>query len=209
MPILFQDDFESGDTSKWNTISGSPTVQSTVKHHGNYALQVSTIGGEDIYVRKNVSVGDTIFARCYVQWDSLDAGANTRCLFLYVDGTPKMILQAFSTGWEIYNGIGWQARIVETVNANQWYCLEFKYVTSTTVGECVFFVDDQKKAEYTGLNTGSSNINNVRIGTSLSAAKANTMYADDAIIADTFIGKNEIGDGKARLLKPSSHGAVY
>lgn len=46
MAITSHDGFETGDFGAWATVVGSPTVQSTIKKTGTYAMRCDTTGGQ-------------------------------------------------------------------------------------------------------------------------------------------------------------------
>jgi len=48
--VLFSDDFETGNLSKWNDRNGNPTVSTTYKHSGNYACRGQYSFYEPVYV---------------------------------------------------------------------------------------------------------------------------------------------------------------
>ena len=59
---LFEDGFESGDTTAWSGVSGYPAVQTAIKHDGTYAMQ-TTVSGRTCYLNVDET---TVNMRAYL-----------------------------------------------------------------------------------------------------------------------------------------------
>jgi hypothetical protein len=137
-PTLFSDGFESGDFSAWTGTTGTPTVSTTRKHHGDYALFVDA--QESVYY--DFTATNTMFGRCYVNFNAFPAsdayhvgvlgfdlaGVHGFPLVAGVEQDPadsvdKWYLKDSGRGSKVYG---------TTPNLNQWYCLELEFVKGGT-----------------------------------------------------------------------------
>jgi hypothetical protein len=212
---LFSDGFESGDFSAWTGtstgsgagISGTMSVQSTIKHHGTYAAKSYLPENSDAWATcyKNFATSYSImYARAYIQFDALPSSGQHRqispCImdvnaayhlssvFLFNDnGNYKWELR-YKTN-TVNENIANSA--AETINANQWYCIEsyFKGANDGT-GEVKLWVDGVLKISVTGLNNGNVLAERLETGgwQNGSVYPAVNIYIDCVVVADTYIG---------------------
>lgn len=133
----------AGDFSAWTGTSGSPTVQTSIKHHGNNAASVTVdAGGWSAYFWKDVTSGDSLYARMYFRFSRLPASGEEYDRLMMVYGAGD----GFG-GVEVrvnYDDADGFARLMARNNyfgtivdgpqvyADTWYCVETLNVKSGT-----------------------------------------------------------------------------
>ena len=128
---IFEDGFESGDTSAWDGINGNPEVVSDQSHHGSYAMRANTTRE---YIYKNFTMKQLIHTRLYVYWNSSLPGSGARWYFItYFNESTQMCNLALT-----YNGSSYHFRMYDntsghaynssaiTIAANEWHAVELK-----------------------------------------------------------------------------------
>jgi len=124
---IFSDGFESGDFTAWTSTFGAPTVQSTTKHHGTYA----------VYLNGNEGCSKTIlttaigYIRAYYYCDTLPGtGGKTVNLLMLTNAAYSYYVtcRINNNVFDLYlneNGVTTTASSGITASADTWYCLEF------------------------------------------------------------------------------------
>lgn len=186
---IFSDGFESGtilttDTppGAWTGILGVPTVQSSVKHHGTYAMQA--VGTTDIYAYQTFAAQTLLYVRFYVQWTSLSATSGTRPIRMMGGGTPIAVVLVESDRfslWDVYYNIfeDWAT----TVNPNQWYCIEVSYKKAAS-GWFILYVDGVARFTKYADTSGGQSADTIRVGLTEFSAYSTTVYVDCVVVAD-------------------------
>jgi len=200
---LFADGFETGNFNAWDGTVGSPTVQSTVKHHGTYAMQTPSAGGDN-NAYKNYGAGyTTVFARIYWMFTSTPTATYQALSFLAFEknGTrfARVSFRSGSPATNLYIRLSYYAGGTEytadwqnnALTANTWYCIELKIVRAAA-GEYRVWVDGTERIAVTNQdNTAQGvDIDQVRVG---GIPYPNTdnfgnYRIDCVVVADTYIG---------------------
>jgi hypothetical protein len=190
--VLFSDGFESGNFSAWTSTNGAPTVQSTTKYHGTYAMCINA--AED--ARKTLaSAYSDVYLRGYVRFATLPAIGKSYRFFvimasdwsehvnvgIYTDGSgnSRWVMSTPGYSWEI---------VGDNVNANQWYCVEIRRKVGAGNGVSALWID--------GANVFSASDDTIAVNAQVfivGAIWANggptiDLYHDCIVIADAYIG---------------------
>jgi len=193
--VIFEDGFESGDFSAWTGTSGTPSVQSTVKHHGTYAA------GFDAYPEYcyyNYTDQTTAHERIYFQITALPPLSGNLVTVLRIDnitGGWLVCVEVYNSAGIVYiavyrwlNGAGGRVVSSATVSVNIWYCLEVKAVIDTAGGYEVW-LDGTSIISLSGDTTGRGNANQIRTGRVYqSGTWTFFVYVDCVVVADVYIG---------------------
>jgi hypothetical protein len=145
---IFQDDFESGDFNAWSWNTSSVTVQSSIKHHGTYAM--SYTGAANVFVAKDLGTTySTLYIREYVYVQSFPDVWNPFSVLCTLDasyGTGASVGVYNDGGTQKFAVFGPSSNAVSsiTASANTWYCLELKRVSGTGSGQLVLYVNGQQ-----------------------------------------------------------------
>jgi hypothetical protein len=214
MPRIFEDGFESGDTTAFDGVdlsNATAEVVDTKAFKGKYSLKcVMPATGDNANARvvKNISK-DEVYVRAYF-WierqmppDNDDRYALIR--IIEASGNYAATFQIYKTGgvprWKITGKAttGFAAgKLGSAVPTEpQWICLE-AHVRRGTDGLMELYVNGVKDIEYTGDASGIETLTQVQVGI---AAKSGTtsappapssydleIYTDDMVIADEYIG---------------------
>jgi hypothetical protein len=207
MTTIFSDVFESNDFTAWtatvNANGGTIAVQSTVKHHGDYAQAVTVADASpNAYGASYIIFGSsytTIYGRSVHQWSAFPitngkfhcakfkntANGDTATWGLLKDADGH-------TAWFIYNAATTTYYTYEEViNIDTQYTLEAKVVISATVGELRLYRNGTEIITQTGLNTGATAIQRFYTGLFNAVSgdtPAGTFYTDCVVVADAYIG---------------------
>jgi len=205
---IFSDGFESGDFSAWTGINygngGSVSVVTSPVHHGTYAE--GAIQGEiDAWAVAYKNFGTTysiIYARNYVQLSSLpSSGVRLQISPVIFEGSAAAHVLV---GAYIYNDAGtlkwdllYRTDSVEenhaysttpTINANQWYCVEVKFVQGNGNGQVGLYIDGNLVISVTGLTNNAYSAGRLEAGVYSSSNTNITVYVDCVVVADAYIG---------------------
>jgi hypothetical protein len=178
---IFSDGFESAGFSAWTSTVGSPTIQTTITHHGSYAMQTDTTNNE--WVRKD-ALTNFKNVRLYIYFASLPTTGN-KLNFLDTWGSPsEIVVGVKNDGGTLKWGITYpteQYAALPSPKTGVWYCVEL----AVSVGSNVkVYVDG---VEVISRNGAYSAFNNLFVG-AFSKAEALTNYADCIVVADSYIG---------------------
>jgi hypothetical protein len=199
---LFSDGFESGNFSAWTGTStnqgGQPTVQSTTKHHGSYAMQATlTQTGFYAHAYKDVASGNTFYARAYVRFNKIPVSGESYdeiiSMYRISDGYGGLIIRIVSDGaggakfraFNNYYGtiVDGSAAVVDT-----WYCVETLNLQSGTLR---WWIDG---VEQSTVGNGAVPMDRFRVGfTHNGGSNATTMQIDCCVVADAYIGPEAAG----------------
>jgi hypothetical protein len=217
-----ENDIAAGSTM-WTTLSGSPTVSTTQKHSGTYALNVATAGATG-YVQRNHAANvtsGTLFVRLYLYITSLPTGTNTAIWRVLNSGaavSTSLHLNMAGT-LAIRNDITTTVDTTSTtLSTGTWYRIELRLLLSDTVGQIegrLYLGDSASVTETWGIgnftdgngtneDTLSTNVLQHRFGLLVSTTA--NIYIDDIAI-NTDGGSLQTtwpGPGSIMLLTPDS-----
>lgn len=234
--FIFRDGFQTGDYSRWTgaliSANNICVVESLHPYHGSYNLKAvrTTTGAANVAeVYKTFNEMSTIFARFYLQMGQLPAvgdGWNFAYLRPVLDTSAWRCLcgiknDAGTLKWKLtYKHAGATTHVYSTTPTPQvgkWFCLEMKWVKSTTVGEARLWVNGDEVCTATGKNTGTDDIVRFEMGTISSNVGYDLInYEDCAVVACSYIGlktkdfiwvlKGRGGNGRSKMrFKGSLH----
>lgn len=139
---IFSDGFESGDTSAWTGVLGSPTVQSTTKHHGTYGLYCDA-RGEGVY--KTFTEVTKVYGRAYVyitQWGATVQGV-LRLFRNTWDSCCQAVIELTNHFWRlIVNQPSETITSSVAASLSTWYCVQLAWQKSTAGGAEMWVHDD-------------------------------------------------------------------
>ena len=189
---IFNDGFESGDFSAWDSTAGSPSVQSSVVNSGTYAMSAS--GTSNVYAQKTFTDRTTVYIRFYARWTALDDTPDaTRPLRVCGNNGSSglFVVRVQTSGISFYNvygtNIGWH-KYSTTMNADQWYCIEVK-IKGGSDGEYRLWLDGTEVITLTEQNNSSMpDVDTIQVGLTKYSVTSTTVYIDDVIVADIYIG---------------------
>lgn len=202
----------------WNINSGSPSVQSTVKRSGTYAMKVASSGLGD-YVYLTLSANSKQHLRFYLR---IETATNQDCqIGVITDNTGASIGSIYLTSSNtlklMYNNGGTMTLIgsaSSALSANTWYRVELKVDDSG--GSSSTIVEGKLDGTTFATRTGSVTLGNgVSGGFGVwgmdpvnTLSSTGTIYFDDVAINDGS-GSNQNGypgDGKLVLALPNAAG---
>jgi hypothetical protein len=196
---IFSDGFESGNFNAWTGTEqsgGTIVVSSNYAHHGSYSAKAS-ITASDGYAScyKDITSQTTIYIRVYVY---IAAGTFVKVGFISPRDVPDSITACHvgvananrqlwlqyrhsATNYDVYSST--------TLSTNTWYCIELKYVKSTTAGEYRVWLNGNEVTDLTqtGKNT-DADVTRVRVGPMSTNVINFAGYFDCVVVADTYIG---------------------
>lgn len=194
MTQIFSDGFESGDFSAWTSTTGTPVVQSVVKHHGTYCAESDASGD---YYRKDYTEQTTVFHRVYLRFSVLPAnneyfqfmrmgmGATEICSVQVRRKTDGTLILRLSRNYPASASFDYSYTWV----VNTWYCIEVKFVRAVS-GEYKVWLDGTEVITNTGVNTtGVTGASRIVAGwNSGSVAAGDVVWIDCVVVADAYIG---------------------
>lgn len=168
---LFSDGFESGDFSAWtgtNVGSGQLLeVQSSVVHHGSYAMHAKvTTDSRNAYCYKSfTSSANPIFARAYVRFPVFPSKFFRFLVFKNASGSTVWALAINPSGGSYYVNIEryfpgyYTASLTSfTPSVDTWYCFEVEFYKAASGGYYKVYVDgvDRTPSGFSSLDTSGS-----------------------------------------------------
>ena len=199
--------FETGDTSEARVVTGTASIQGTVKRTGAYALQVSAPAGasgldfgllEATGVQGDISFVATKYLSCYIYIAALPTTANGFQRLIAFDVSPNVTEVAslmLATGGQLQLNTSSGTTTIMTPSLNTWYRIDFK---ATKNGACEILVDGANATTGTGRNNAATNVSFGCFG----ADSAINVYFDDIAISDSAYP----GAGQVNILKPNADG---
>jgi hypothetical protein len=203
---IFSDGFESGDFSAWSgtvvTSGQLLEVISTLPHHGTYHLHAkTTASGVQAYAYKTFTATNIVYSRAYIrilnEWTNGDVW-----ILQHKAGTTNIhgLAVTYSSGlkWRIkwYNGATVNYETEATGPAiNTWYCIEIYSYIHASAGEATFWIDGNQLVTKTGLDSDNfGNVSQTGLGIMYTSVGGTVeLYADCAVVADTYIGPEAAG----------------
>jgi hypothetical protein len=213
MTILFQDSFESGTLTVWQTWStGYPTVVSTPTKTGSYAISCAGIAGStnQSIAKDTGGARTTVNARMYFMLPT-SGPENIGVIMAFYAPNPTggvldvgdIALMEYANGQYqigVYNQGGPTYLTINnvTITPNVWHYLEEQYLTDATAGHIEVWLDGVSLLSWNG-NTGTSPITTFAAGwisywAGQSTGSSSTLHIDDIVISDTYIGPSSGGN---------------
>lgn len=195
MTRLFEDGFESGNFSNWTSTVGSPSITSTVVHHGSYALAADR-ASSDIHVIKNFTAQSSAYARVYVYVDSLPPASGSlsvlsirnsnetivainACVYNQ-NGTPKWAVKHYPN-WT--HGSGEVSDVV--VQTGRWYRVELYISRVSSTVSWKLWIDGAQIFSSSHATDKSVDINQVIAG---AWDTTGDVYVDCVAVDTNYIG---------------------
>jgi hypothetical protein len=189
----FNDDFESGNLSKWNVASdntGQIAVQSAVAHSGTRAASFTNGIGQYAYMKASLSSPQAqTYTRFYFRYASLSASteiadgldATGKAVWSLVYNAPTHSLEAY-----FFGGSGTRLEIFSNNNvlqANTWYSIEVR-MNETSSGQAEVWINGQS------IGTVSGNLATTTPYATLELYEEmqGTSYYDDVVVSATYNG---------------------
>ena len=206
--VIFYDDFETGDFSKWSGTledDGITSVESADPYLGIYHSQFvldpasdwDGYGGSYYNIPWWEGTHTELYSRVYYKFDTLPANG-------YHFGFSSMLAENWDnrSGVSLVNEGGqyfWQLYFNNTTTnsmpfvpqINKWYSIELYTKVGTTDGEARFWVDGELKATISERDVSQdSEITQVRASVYVSGPPGTqrTFKIDSVIVSDTYIG---------------------
>ena len=184
---IFQDDFETGDLSKWTTSTGL-TVQQLEVFSGTFAARATT-GGTSAYASKTLSAGlNELYYR--LRFKILSQGANSVNLLRLRTGASASVLTMLvtSAGKLAYRDdvTGVTSLSTTTVSPLTWHELQVHVLANDPSSQVGVWLDGTQIAALTkGDTLGTTPIQKVEVGDS--SGDAFDAVFDDVLVDAQFI----------------------
>jgi len=228
--IIFTDDFETGNLSKWDGVYNEPQmsppdVGSVVVYRGNYAAHVHVKSMSSVYAGcyKNISQKH-VNQRQYIQFtpfNNLNAGSLKFADVARLDLSDEIQATierdvAGNTVWELQiKEQGVWSKHPSTIVAvpNQWYCVEVEAQAATVGGDGIarLYINGVLAVELLNCNFGTAPFDRVYIGliwTEMQCEADYDVYIDDFALGDSYIGPEGAPPTMAKITYQSSPIAV-
>jgi hypothetical protein len=207
--VLFSDDFETGNLSKWNDRNGNPTVSTTYKHSGNYACRGQYSFYEPVYVFPSsqnevylevwhrytalpyavegsyVETGALVVGNPFI---STDAEVIANSGIFYNNGAYKWVFlyEDSKTGGRLFI-------TSPTPAPNTWFKLSLYAKVDSVNGTYAFSVNDANTQIITGVNNaifnnkfGTHGIDRFAVAYGEGRNFAGEVWADDVVVYNYF-----------------------
>jgi hypothetical protein len=200
---LFQDGFESGDTSNWTKISKDNSavcqVTNSTSNDGSYSLRVSTtIANSWSYISKTLPTGQISF---YFSWSmyftSIPSRDSARLYFVRIKNSADQSLVSVDLNYYSTTGLRqrllmYQPNISNEVAANittgQWYSFEINYTVASVGGGADFWVNGVKTNSLSNVNdTGLGQPITAQVGVYWGTGDMFGTYVDSCIIDSSYV----------------------
>ncbi|MCK4692150.1 MAG: DUF2341 domain-containing protein, partial [Anaerolineales bacterium] len=191
------DDFETGDTSKWDEVwtngGASFSVVNTTVRSGTYAGEAVVGAGDNVAAVLNdfpavTGLSTTAYYYIPAGWDDSDyvalshfnratSPSNLAALTIWGNSPPDGdMMKPY-----IYNVPGSGFYFSDTpLTTDTWYRLEMRFLVNPTTGQTELWVDGVQKVNQTGIDTGSDDIVRSFVGIYWRPGSlAGTVYVDD------------------------------
>lgn len=187
----------------FNTVTGSPAIQSTTKNTGSYALRLNPSSA--IYtVFKNLSSPAIVVGRVYFRFSSW-AGIDNEIVYVTIAAGVNLAIKLNATTKKLFARF-WSTSSssdhATTLALNTWYRLDFRFDASTGTSKIDFQVDGVAATQFT-LSQSASTFSSIALGPSNSDSM--DLFLDDVVVSVTT-GDYPIGAGGTEALVPASDG---
>lgn len=219
MARLTQIGLESNSTTagvEFDSITGSPTIQTTTVNGGTYALQCNTSAATAFLTHQYAATGNTnnTYVRVYIRFASFPTANNISILLIRSAAAGNnLIIHADTNG--ALSVTNEQAASVQVGNKsgglqlNTWYRVELAYTYATGAVRAYLALRDGPAVLFAqGTANASVDTNTLRAGF-IDATTGNLFIDDIAINDNTGSSQTDIpGPGRIVHLKPSAAGDV-
>lgn len=186
MTTLFSDGFESGDFTAWTGTAGSPSVQSTIKHHGTYAAYFNATE----YCYKVIAGQNVAYQGGCIYFNTLPGtGGKYAAVFGASDlsGTYSAFVAVSDNVFVLRTANGGAATDTSTgvtITANTWYYIEV--LRNITTGHAELWINGASKASIDASFSNQSAI--FGAGASITSGSPTIdFYIDCVVAADVYI----------------------
>ncbi len=200
--IIGIDSFESPTFMGNWTATATPVDTTLQSYSGNHSVQVNQSAE---YLTKTFTATDSLYFKGYF-YVSVEGTSNCELINLYFGGTPTRLgffsLRGTSTVAGLVNCYSDSAGSSSSgdstiVSTGAWHCLELEWIQHTTTGRVRAWIDSTEVIDMSGINTGSSAPDRIRMG-QISGGTGWTTYWDNISV-----------DNSSRLGSGSSTGLWY
>jgi len=179
--VVFSDDFESGDMSKWTTKAGL-VVQSGVVHGGSFAAQGNTTGGAT-YAKKTLATGTA--SGSLTTFFNLAPGFTSQVNLLRYrlasDASLGYLYVTTAGTLALRNDAGAVTRASSVaVSPGVWHSLEFRLGLNGASGSTEVWLDGVRVDALSGAgqNWGTGQIGKIQIGEVQTGRSYNVTFDD-------------------------------
>ena len=211
--IIFKDNFESGDFSKWTgtyvTKSETVRVVDWRPLEGDFHGRFRSDGGgryENAYCYKKISSVDEIYVRAYVNIPRglplEDNGDRFYVIRLRANGNSLAGIGIRHNGgvdkWIIYarDGSGWVGPVYAAepnVKGGRWYCIELHWKKDSSQGLVEVYINGIKILEISGIDTSYfGGVDEIDFGliSATRVQKSVIVYGDSLVASTAYVGQN-------------------
>jgi hypothetical protein len=185
---ILEDSFESGSFSAWSGVSAtSPVVQSSIVHHGSFAMRAAG-SGRSCYVALSES---TVYMRAYFYVDSASASVE---LMRFSAGTSIVAcVKRTLTGYLQLGYLSGSSVLYLTSTTmlplDSWHCIELRAVVGAS-GAYSVWLDGNPVSTFSIGGVDNDNygaITRAYVGCIYSSGAAD-VYVDCAVVSKTYVG---------------------
>jgi len=182
---------------------GTGTVVAEAALHGSYGLKLSTDGTVAAETKALANLGSSytdVYARCYMKFLGLPTGYDFWNIIsmLRPDWIPDVGIRLYgpsrSSANQVEFGVGYLKNgalawlTYGPVGANRMYCIELHLKEDVTNGAVDLYIDNNHVLGDSGFGNGHS-IQQVQYNLYVgNAGSPHTIYVDDIVVANTYIG---------------------
>jgi hypothetical protein len=147
---FFEDDFETGDTSKWAYTYGSSSAQGDIVYAGDYAAQIMDGGS----LRNDTLAGESIVVlQFYVQFTDFEEQIR---IIRLVEDAVEMRATANTDGTLTIQGPSASATSYEALDTDTWYKIDVRVDFSGSPLVIDWQIDGVEQPQYTDNETGGA-----------------------------------------------------
>ncbi|PVX26296.1 MAG: hypothetical protein CW691_01840, partial [Candidatus Bathyarchaeum sp.] len=186
---IFENGFEQGDFSAWDSTNGTVSVVNTDRHNGDYALKCE---GSSDYVTKTIPSTTNVWVRAYWKTEAIPVTDYYSGYICSGNG--------FEARWNTMTGNGrWDLQIdgsyggsyTQSITPDVWYCVEVEFDADNN--QHYMYIDGVQRISCTNATTTA--ITSINVG-QISANWGENTYVDCVVISDSYIGViEELDDG--------------
>ena len=189
------------------SITGTPTIQSTIKRSGTYALQASNSGTHQVQLKVQPSTTTFVGTAWFLTTDSLPGAVRRimeidnetvlNCWFTHRTNAEGFKLEAS------FEGNGPQYTAV-AITANIWHWIDWKINLSADPTTLDWAYDGVQQTQVTRAGTGS-NIGGIKVG-NLSSSGSGNIYWDDIVYSTDSANFMKLSNYRVKGLVPNGEG---
>lgn len=173
------DGFESNDFSAWTTSTGSGTVDAESKYGGNYGFHADFADHNVEHETTGESISRWIFWY-KVNAETLADNEKTLIGYAKADGTTIYRIYIIDGAGTLYLDMCTDTAPADTyaISTGSWYKIMVEAKINSSTGYIKMEVDDNPAVNDTGLDTGSTNMDEYRFGNTGYQATSLDVYLD-------------------------------